>query len=95
MTTRNDTPKRDARNQMNKTPASRLAHQLEYVRLGSKDRASRGIEIARVSYRAFQVAVKAFVRTIYVSASPDEKLAIRCAFRQARADYDSIEVPRG
>lgn len=79
---------------MNTTPAARFAQQLAYLRLGALSRKS-GNPHSATAYTTLRHTINAFVRTIYRSASPEEKLEIRAAFRQARADYDSIEVPRG
>jgi len=80
---------------MNKTPSARFAHQIAYLRLGALHRQQLGNTHSTTAYTTLRHTINAFVRTIYRSASPEEKLEIRAAFRQARADYDSIEVPRG
>ena len=79
---------------MNKTPSARFAHQIAYIRLGALSRKS-GNPHSATAYTTLRHTINAFVRTIYRSASPEEKLSIRAAFRQARADYAAIETARG
>lgn len=79
---------------MNKTPSARFAHQIAYIRLGALSRKS-GNPHSATAYTTLRHTINAFVRTIYRSASPEEKLSIRAAFRQARADYAAIEIARG
>ena len=79
---------------MNKTPSARFAHQIAYLRLGALSRKS-GNPHSATAYSTLRHTISAFVRTIYRSASPEEKLVIRAAFRQARADYAAIEIARG
>ena len=80
---------------MNKPPTARFAQQLAYVRLGALRRQHEGNPYAAMAYSTIRNTVSLFVRTIYRCSAPDEQRAIRCAFRQARADYESIEVRRG
>jgi len=80
---------------MNKTPSARFAQQLAYVRLGALRRKLKGNPHSATAYTTMRHTIGAFVRTIYRCASTDEQRAIRAAFRQARADYEAIEVPRG
>lgn len=79
---------------MNRTPSSRFAQQLAYLRLGALSRKHINPHSA-TAYTTLRHMISAFVRTIYRGASASEQLAIRDAFRQARADYEAIEVPRG
>lgn len=79
---------------MNKTPSARFAHQIAYLRLGALSRKA-GNPHSATAYTTLRHTINAFVRTIYRNASPEEKLAIRAAFRQARADYAAIEIARG
>lgn len=79
---------------MNKTPSARFAQQLAYLRLGALSRKS-GNPHSATAYTTLRHMISAFVRTIYRCASTEEQFAIRGAFRQARADYECIEVPRG
>ena len=80
---------------MNKTPSARFAQQIAYIRLGSLHRKQLGNPHSATAYTTLRHTISAFVRTIYRCASLEEKLAIRAAFRQARVDYESIEVSRG
>ena len=80
---------------MNKTPSARFAQQLAYLRLGALHRKQLGNPHSATAYTTLRHTISAFVRTIYRCASTEEQLAIRAAFRQARADYESIEIPRG
>lgn len=95
LTTRNATPKRDGRHQMNKTPSARFAQQIAYLRLGALHRQQLGNPHSATAYTTLRHMISAFVRTIYRGSPAHEQLAIRAAFRQARADYETIEVPRG
>jgi len=79
---------------MNKLHSARFAQQLAYLRLGALARKS-GNPHSATAYTTLRHIISAFVRTIYRCASTEEQFAIRCAFRQARADFDSFEVPRG
>ena len=79
---------------MNTTPAARFAQQLAYLRLGALSRKS-GNPHSATAYTTLRHMISAFVRTIYRGSPAHEQLAIRSAFRQARADYESIEIPRG
>lgn len=79
---------------MNKTPSARFAQQIAYLRLGALSRKS-GNPHSATAYTTLRHTLSAFVRTIYRCASTDERSAIRAAFRQARADCESIEVSRG
>ena len=79
---------------MNKLPSARFAQQLAYLRLGALAR-KPGNPHSATAYTTLRHMISVFVRTIYRCASTEEQFAIRCAFRQARADFDSFEVPRG
>lgn len=80
---------------MNKTPSARFAQQLAYLRLGALHRKQLGNPHSATAYTTLRHTIATFVRTIYRCASPEEKLSIRAAFRQARADYAAIETARG
>lgn len=80
---------------MNKTPSARFAQQIAYLRLGALRRKIEGNECSATAYTTLRHMIGAFIRTIYRCAAREEQLAIRAAFRQARADYEAIEVPRG
>jgi len=80
---------------MNKPPSARFAQQIAYLRLGALRRKIAGNQHSATAYTTLRHTIGVFVRTIYRAASPEEQRAIRAAFRQARADFESIEVPRG